>query len=140
MTASDFLALVKRSGLVEEQVLSLIFPAQLGGDVQDVRAISNALVNSGLITDWQATKLLAGKYKGFMLGKYKLLSHLRADTQRYLAEDTTTKARVVIRTMPINAPLSPQPGSPDQLVEHARSVRFIVESLPEEGGEPPSGN
>ena len=33
-------------------------------------------MESGLITQWHIDKLLAGKYKGFFLGKYKLLGHL----------------------------------------------------------------
>jgi hypothetical protein len=134
MTASNYLDLVKRSGLVEEKVLSLLFPSPLEGEAQDAQLISNVLVKSGLITGWQAAKLLAGKYKGFTLGKYKLLSHLQERGQRYLAEDTTTTARVIIRTMPIDARLNPKPSSSDQPIESAGSVRFIVERLPEDGG------
>jgi hypothetical protein len=60
--------------------------------------IANRLVERGLLTRWQANKLLEGKSKGFFLGKYKLLGHLGTGgmSSVYLAEHTLMQRRVAI--------------------------------------------
>jgi len=65
-------------------------------------AIAEAMIEAGLLTDWQADKLLAGKHKGFILGKYKLLRHLGKGgmSQVYLAEHIMMRARRAIKVLP----------------------------------------
>src|SRR5687768_9089862 len=87
-----FLELVRRSELVESDRLErgLADLRQKAGETltDDVEAFAGQLVDSGLITRWQADKLLDGKHKGFFLGKYKLLAHLGSGGMStvYLAE------------------------------------------------------
>ena len=66
--------------------------------------LARRLVDAGLITDWQSQKLLEGRHKGFFLGKYKLLEHLRAGgmSNVYLAEHTLMQRRVAIKVLPKN--------------------------------------
>jgi len=102
MTANEFLDLLRRSQLVEEDQLTKF----LGGVAaknkhrlpEHAEPIAASMVESGVLTEWQSEKLLAGKHKGFMLGKYKLLRHL-GRVQEYLAEDLETKRQVTIKVV-----------------------------------------
>ena len=106
--ASDFLDLVRRSLLVEDDQLTKFLGALAAGNGQQLpeenEKLSAAMVAAGLLTEWQADKLLAGKHKGFMLGKYKLLRHLGKGgmSQVYLAEHVLMKRKVAIKVLPSN--------------------------------------
>ncbi|HMO87405.1 MAG TPA: serine/threonine protein kinase, partial [Lacipirellulaceae bacterium] len=100
MTANDFLDLLRRSSLVEEDQLAKFLAALASRNgrkpPESAEKLSAEMVAGNLITEWQAEKLLAGKHKGFMLGKYKLLRHLGKGgmSQVYLAEHTLMKRKV----------------------------------------------
>jgi len=106
--AQSFLDLVKRSQLVEEDQLEKFlaeFRAQNGDELPERQeALAEALVEAELITQWQAEKLLAGKHRGFMLGKYKLLGELGKGGMStvYLAEHILMRARRAIKILPRN--------------------------------------
>ncbi len=108
MTVSDFLDLVRRSQLVEEDQLTKFLGALSARNgrklPETAEKLSEEMVAGGLLTEWQAEKLLAGKHKGFMLGKYKLLRHLGKGgmSQVYLAEHTLMKRKVAIKVLPPN--------------------------------------
>ena len=106
--AQSFLDLVKRSQLVEEDQLETFlkeFRAQHSGALPERQeAIAEALIKADLLTQWQAEKLLAGKHRGFILGKYKLLSQLGKGGMStvYLAEHILMRARRAIKVLPRN--------------------------------------
>ncbi len=104
--AQSFLDLVKRSKLVEEDQLEEFlaeYRKQHGEELPERQeALAEAFVEAGLITEWQAEKLLAGKHRGFMLGKYKLLGQLGKGGMStvYLAEHILMRARRAIKVLP----------------------------------------
>ena len=103
----SFLDLVKRSQLVEEDQLSKFQEKyrQSHGELPEREdAVADALVEDGLITQWQAEKLLAGKHRGFILGKYKLLGQLGKGGMStvYLAEHILMRAQRAIKVLPRN--------------------------------------
>ncbi|NOZ39603.1 MAG: serine/threonine protein kinase [Planctomycetes bacterium] len=104
--AHSFLELVKRSQLVEEDQLQEFltqFREKHGGELPErSEAFAEALVEADLLTNWQAEKLLAGKHRGFMLGKYKLLGQLGKGGMStvYLAEHILMRARRAIKVLP----------------------------------------
>ena len=106
--AESFLDLVKRSQLVEKDRLEKFlkdFRKQHGEDLPErPEAISEALVEAELLTDWQAEKLLAGKHRGFILGKYKFLRQLGKGGMStvYLAEHMLMNRKVAIKVLPPN--------------------------------------
>ena len=106
--ADAFLDLLRRSGLVEKDQLHAVLlrlKDQSGGEpITEADAVAGRLVQSGLITRWQADKLLDGRYKGFFLGKYKLLDHLGTGgmSSVYLAEHVLMQRRVAIKVLPKN--------------------------------------
>lgn len=106
--AQSFLDFVRRSRLVEEGQLDKFIAnyRSAHGDQLPERqeALAEALIEAGLITDWQADKLLTGKHKGFILGKYKLLRHLGKGgmSQVYLAEHILMRVKRAIKVLPPN--------------------------------------
>ena len=104
-SGKSFLSLLGKSGIVDESRLKSVL-AQLGkeasGKPVKLGQLTKQLIAEGLITKWHCDKLLAGKYKGFFLGKYKLLSHLGTGgmSSVYLAEHTLFKKRRAIKVLP----------------------------------------
>ncbi len=101
-----FLDLVRRSGLVEKDRL-VSMPREMeraagGRSFADADFVAGRLVEDGLLTRWQADKLLEGRYKGFFLGKYKLLDHLGSGgmSSVYLGEHVLMQRRVAIKVLP----------------------------------------
>jgi eukaryotic-like serine/threonine-protein kinase len=101
-----FLDLVRRSGLVEKDRLGELLhdlKHEAGGhSISDTEMVARRLVEANLITRWQADRLLEGRYKGFFLGKYKLLDHLGTGgmSRVYLGEHVLMQRRVAIKVLP----------------------------------------
>ncbi len=104
LTVESFLQVVRQSGLIDkDQLQKLLQEYEARGiDVQQAQSIADALVGGEVITQWQAEKLLAGKHKGFSLGKYKLLGLLGKGgmSSVYLAEHVLMKRRCAIKVLP----------------------------------------
>ena len=106
VTTHKLVDFIKRSGLVETDRLDAFLDSvasSTGGELPDDPAqIAKRIVDAGLITRWQADKLLAGKHKGFTLGKYKLLSQIGKGgmSSVYLAEHVLMRRRVAIKVLP----------------------------------------
>lgn len=104
--STRFVELVAKSRLVEQAALEKFlaqFRDRFGPELpQDVSQVSRAMVDGGLLTAWHAEKLLAGKYKGFFLGKYKLLGHIGTGgmSSVYLAEHTRLHDKRAIKVLP----------------------------------------
>jgi serine/threonine-protein kinase len=64
--------------------------------------MARALEELKIITRWHSEKLLKGKYKGFFLGKYKLLGHIGSGgmSSVYLAEHTKMGDYRAIKVLP----------------------------------------
>jgi eukaryotic-like serine/threonine-protein kinase len=108
VTANKFLELVRRSGLVEEARLASFLDKtsrdQGEAALEDQDRLAKLMIEEGLVTQWQADKLLSGKHKGFRLGKYKLLGQIGKGgmSSVYLAEHELMKRRVAIKVLPQN--------------------------------------
>ena len=99
----SFVRTTRKSGLIDPDRLQRLLdelPAEITGDAEQV---ARQFVEQNLITDWQATKLLRGKHKGFSLGKYRLLRLLGKGgmSSVYLAEHTLMRRRCAIKVLPI---------------------------------------
>lgn len=106
LTPEKFLEIVEKSGLVEPKKLSglveKIREAQGGGLPASTTRLARVFQKKGLLTEWHLEKLLDGKYKGFFLGKYKLLGHIGTGgmSSVYLAEHTKMHDRRAIKVLP----------------------------------------
>ncbi len=101
--ASDFLAVVRKSGLIEERKLLEVFPNPEAVP-QDSQKAAAILMRSGLLTQFQAKQLLVGKFRGFMLGTYKLLEPIGKGGMGtvFLAEHTSLKRKVAVKVLPVD--------------------------------------
>jgi serine/threonine protein kinase len=108
VTANKLLELVRRSAIVDEArlVTFLEKTATEHGEaaLEDPNRLAELLIQANLLTRWQADKLLAGKHKGFRVGKYKLLGQIGKGgmSSVYLAEHELMKRRVAIKVLPPN--------------------------------------
>ncbi len=105
VTSEEFLKCVEKSRLVET--------TQLTTFIEKLRQSSNPLPDdpvdiakhfeeAKLLTRWHCEKLLQGKYKGFFLGKHKLLGHLGTGGMStvYLAEHVLMRSKRAIKVLP----------------------------------------
>ena len=67
--------------------------------------LADGLVGAGILTKWQANKLIAGKGKGFFLGTYKLLRPLGKGGMGmvYLGEHHVMKRQMALKILPSHA-------------------------------------
>jgi len=106
LSAENFIDYVERSGLVEEDQLQKsldALKAKHGGTLpEDSELVANHLINANLITQWHADKIQDRKYKGFRLGKYKLLRLIGTGgmSSVYLAEHVLMKRQRAIKVLP----------------------------------------
>lgn len=106
LTVDEFIDLVRRSKLAEEDQLSAALAKhrqEHGGELPtEAKDLAQYLIGAGLLTQWHCDKLLEGKYKGFFLGKYKLLGHLGTGgmSSVYLAEHTLMRRLRAIKVLP----------------------------------------
>ncbi|MFG0286552.1 MAG: serine/threonine-protein kinase [Rhodopirellula sp. JB044] len=85
----------------------------------DSQRLADGLRNAGLLTRWQASKLLSGKSRGFFLGAYKLLRPLGRGGMGmvYLGEHQVMKRQMALKVLP-----------PDALKDTRRIERFKEEA------------
>src|SRR3954451_2215364 len=108
VTTNKLVDLLKRSNLVDEAKLTAFLEkaAAKHGEaaLEDQKRLADLLIEENLITRWQADKLLAGKHKGFRLGKYKLLGQIGKGgmSSVYLAEHELMRRRVAVKVLPRN--------------------------------------
>jgi serine/threonine protein kinase len=108
VTTNKLVDLLRRSNLVDEAKLTAFLDnaTRTHGEaaLEDQNKLADLLVEANLVTRWQAEKLLAGKHRGFRLGKYKLLGQIGKGgmSSVYLAEHELMKRRVAIKVLPKN--------------------------------------
>lgn len=108
ITARQFLELLRRSKLLTDAELKRGLQAckddNDGTIPKSPEQIADFFVAQNLITTWHREKLLNQKYKGFFLGKYKLLGHIGAGgmSSVYLAEHTLMRRLRAIKVLPRN--------------------------------------
>jgi serine/threonine protein kinase len=108
VTTNKLVDLLRRSNLVDEAKLTAFLEKTVSthgeAALEDQNRLAELMIEEGLITRWQADKLLAGKHKGFRLGKYKLLGQIGKGgmSSVYLAEHEMMRARRAIKVLPQN--------------------------------------
>ncbi len=106
VTAERLIELVKKSQLAAPQVLDKALDAirsEHAGELpSDSVELAKALQKHKVVTRWHCEKLLQGKYKGFFLGKHKLLGHIGSGgmSSVYLAEHTMMHDLRAIKVLP----------------------------------------
>lgn len=100
LTREELVTLVRKSGLVEPERLDPFLQSPENADLpQDrPRKLARRLVRAGLLTDFQAMQLLEGKYRGFNLGRFRVLEQLGSDGlyNGYLCADASAHRLVEV--------------------------------------------
>jgi serine/threonine protein kinase len=83
------------------------------------------MLRDGLLTKFQATHLLRGRYKNFYLGKFKLLEPLGTGgmSQVFLAEHVVMKHRVAIKMLPVRE--GTDPAAVSRFLREARAAAAV---------------
>ncbi|HTN77853.1 MAG TPA: serine/threonine-protein kinase [Pirellulaceae bacterium] len=106
LSVENFLELVQRSNLVADDQLQRsleeLKTKHDGKLPDDADVVAEQLVAAGLLTSWHCKMLFDKKYKGFFLGKYKLLRLLGTGgmSSVYLAEHVLMQRRRAIKVLP----------------------------------------
>jgi eukaryotic-like serine/threonine-protein kinase len=89
-----FLANLRLSGLVSEDKLRAVLTSL--PDTNRGRIVARALVEAGLLTRFQAERVLAGRTAGFLLGQYRILEQVgRGGMGRVFKAEHLTMQRIV---------------------------------------------
>ncbi len=104
-TITEFLDLGYRSGLLDKGPIESLRQAwrQDHRNLQAPRELADELIREGLLTHFQAEKLMAGRWRGFVIsGKYRLLALLGTGGmgQVYLCEHILMGRRVALKVLP----------------------------------------
>lgn len=106
ITSDRIFELFEKSRIIEPAALQAqieLVRSRHGGILpEDPVVVCKELEDAGLVTRWQCEKILQGKYKGFFLGKHKLLGHLGSGgmSSVYLAEHLVMKDKRAIKVLP----------------------------------------
>ena len=101
LVADSFVVLLKKSGLLPaDQIDSALGRFALRDD-SPAKDFAWAFLRAGLLTRFQAERLLEGRFRGFFIDQYKVLEILGAGGMAclYLAEDTQTGERVALKVL-----------------------------------------
>lgn len=118
--AREFVRLVLGAGLVELADLKKVVVSLLTESEFITRdRLANGLVGAGLLTQWQAKKVLAGRGRGYFLGSYKLLRPLGKGGMGvvYLGEHRVMKRPMALKIL-----------SPESALDARRIERFQSEA------------
>jgi serine/threonine protein kinase len=117
-TIDEFLDVIRRSDLIAAERLDAFLAGQDG--TSKPSQLAARMVAAGLITQFHAEQFLRGKWRGFVIGKYKVLERIGfgGNGTVYLCEHVVVRRRVAIKVLP-NSKLD----SPTALTRFYREAR-----------------
>src|SRR5262249_7762704 len=126
-TLPDFLELIVKSGLVEGPALD-DFVRRHWADSDTPRSpeqLAACLEKDGLLTQFQSELLLQGKWRGFLLGRYKVLDRVGCGGMGYvyLCEHRFMHRRVALKVLPPE--FAQRPADLERFYREARAVAAL---------------
>src|SRR5207302_8352959 len=87
--------------------------------------LAGVLVRDGVLTRFQADQFMLGKYRGFTIGKYKVLEQLGSGGMGsvYLCEHTLMRRRVAVKVLPKTK--AEDPAALERFFREARAVAAL---------------
>jgi serine/threonine protein kinase len=125
-TGEEFLDLVRKSGVADEKRLDAFMQKMRAGNFPTEPAkLAGLLIQDSVITNFQAENILAGKWRRFSIGKYKVLEKLGSGgfAQVYLCEHKLMRRRVAVKVLPIAK--AKDSSALDRFLREARAVAAL---------------
>jgi serine/threonine protein kinase len=126
-TVSEFLDLVRKSGVVDEKRLDAhVQRLQSAGALPaEAAKAAGVLVRDGVLTHFQAEQLMLGKWRRFTLGKYKVLERLGSGGMGsvFLCEHKLMRRRVAVKVLPTAK--AADPSSLERFYREARAAAAL---------------
>jgi serine/threonine protein kinase len=105
-TVEEFLTLLRKSNVMDEARLTAYLDQvrSKGGMPTEPKPLAKLLVRDALLTYFQAEQLMLGRWRGFTIGKYRLLERLGFGGMGvvYLGEHFIMRRRVAIKVLPLS--------------------------------------
>ena len=125
-TIDTFLEMGYKSGLLDRGDVEKQWDTwqQAGADPHDPTELADTLIRDGLLTRFQAEKLLIGRWRGFVIsGKYRLLERLGAGGMGavYLCEHVLMGRKVALKVLPPD-----MAGDAPSLARFSREARAVA--------------
>jgi serine/threonine protein kinase len=125
-TIDGFVELAFKSGLLEKETFAACQSNfnKAGFAPQSPKELADALIKEGLLTHFQAEKLVAGRWRGFIISqKYRLLERLGAGGMGavYLCEHVLMGRKVAVKILPVQ-----QAEDPASLARFYREARAVA--------------
>ncbi len=121
----EFLDLVRKSGLINADQLDN-FSRQINADDETApKKLAGMFINAGMLTQFQAEQFLMGKWRGFTIGKYKVLERLGfgGTGTVYLCEHLMVHRKVAIKVLP--ATKADNPAALGRFYREARAAGIL---------------
>lgn len=103
-SVEELLQLIRKSGMVDETKLTAYLQRRqlTRGLPHDPREFADELVNDGILTYFQSEQFMLGKWRGFTIGKFKLLERVGVGGmgQVFLCEHMFMRRRVAVKVLP----------------------------------------
>jgi serine/threonine protein kinase len=126
-SVEELIQLIRKSGMIEEQKLSSYLQRRelTHGLPSDVRVFADELVRDGLVTYFQSEQFLLGKWRGFTIGKFKLLERIGVGGmgQVFLCEHMFMKKRLAMKVLP--PAKADQPSALGRFYREARAAAAL---------------
>jgi serine/threonine protein kinase len=122
----SFLRLTALSGLLpEEHLHPYLQNLEALAPVRNPSDLARQMIADGLLTNFHAEQLLAGKYRGFRLGKYLLLERIGTGGMGavLLAVHVVLKRRVALKVLPPKS--AADPGVLERFYREARAAALL---------------
>src|SRR5437016_2395041 len=101
-TVDDFLDVARKSQQIDTAFLDAYLQKRAGRTPAEPRKLAALLVRDGVMTTFQAEQFLLGKYKGFVLGGYRVIERLGTGGTGtvYLGEHQILCRRAALKILP----------------------------------------
>jgi serine/threonine protein kinase len=110
MQVAEFVRLIQQSGVAEERAIrNHLTGLGIGLEEGDARSAAEILVRDGLLTQFQADQLLQGKWRGFHVGKYRILERIGSGGmgQVFLCRHVQLPSLIAMKVLPPSKASSP---------------------------------
>ncbi|HEV3387330.1 MAG TPA: protein kinase [Gemmata sp.] len=129
-SVEELIQLIRKSGMIDETKLSNYMRQRefTRGLPPDVRDFAEEMVRDGIMTYFQSEQFLLGKWRGFTIGKYKLLERIGVGGmgQVFLCEHMFMRKRVAIKVLP--PAKAEQPAALGRFYREARAAGSLEHS------------